>query len=245
MSRKISQKRLDANRRNAQKSTGPRTPEGKAKASANATTHGLSSPRGNPLAPGTLLHTEDPTAFQALLDEYVITYQQQHRDEYDLLTEAVFAKWRQQRLWVAETQQLEIAIAENEADLQKSFPTANIHAHLANGVAHSERILKLYLRYDAQFRRHYRQCLNDLRDLQDDRQSSRFPPDDLPNEPTPAPPNQPASKSSTNTALTCPNSPAPQRKPPANQVPREKANHPVPELHHPPFHPRARTHRRA
>ena len=86
MSRKISQKRLDANRRNAQTSTGPRTPEGKAKASANATTHGLSSPRGNPLAPGTLLHTEDPAAFQALLDEYVVTYQPQHRDEYDLLT---------------------------------------------------------------------------------------------------------------------------------------------------------------
>ena len=128
MSRKISQKRLDANRRNAQKSTGPRTPEGKAKASANATTHGLSSPRGNPLAPGTLLHTEDPAAFQALLDEYVVTYQPQHRDEYDLLTEAVFAKWRQQRLWIAETHQLEIAIAENEADLQKSLPTANIQS---------------------------------------------------------------------------------------------------------------------
>ncbi len=112
MSRKISQKRLDANRRNAQKSTGPRTPAGKARASANAITHGLSSP----LAPGTLLHTEDPAAFQAVLDEYVATYQPQHRDEYDLLTEAVFAKWRQQRLWIAETHQLEIAIAENEAD---------------------------------------------------------------------------------------------------------------------------------
>ena len=46
MSRKISQKRLDANRRNAQKSTGPRTPEGKAKASANAAAHGLSASSG-------------------------------------------------------------------------------------------------------------------------------------------------------------------------------------------------------
>ncbi len=115
MSRKISQKRMDANRRNAQKSTGPRTPAGKAKSSANATTHGLSSPSCNPLAPGTLLHTEDPATFQTLLDEYVFTYQPQHRDEYDLLTEAVYAKWRQQRLWIAETHQLEIAIAENEA----------------------------------------------------------------------------------------------------------------------------------
>ena len=55
MSRKVSQKRLDANRRNAQKSTGPRTPEGKAKASANAATHGLSSAHMNPNTRGTPL----------------------------------------------------------------------------------------------------------------------------------------------------------------------------------------------
>ncbi len=37
----ISQKKLEANRRNAQKSTGPRTAEGKARSARNATTHGL------------------------------------------------------------------------------------------------------------------------------------------------------------------------------------------------------------
>ncbi len=47
----------------------------------------------------------------------------------------------------------------------------------------------------AQFRRHYRQCLNDLRDLQNDRQAALLPPDDFPNEPTPppAPSNEPNS----------------------------------------------------
>src|SRR3954447_19950596 len=38
-----SKKRLEANRRNAQKSTGPRTAEGKARAARNATTHGLTA----------------------------------------------------------------------------------------------------------------------------------------------------------------------------------------------------------
>jgi hypothetical protein len=46
----LSEKRLAANRANAQKSTGPRTTEGKATVSKNATTHGLTSTTPPPLA---------------------------------------------------------------------------------------------------------------------------------------------------------------------------------------------------
>ena len=63
---------------------------------------------------------------------------------------------------------------------------ANANAHLANGIAKSEAVLKLYLRYDAQLHRHYRNCLKDLRDLQ----AQRVSPDDSPNEPI-APPKPP------------------------------------------------------
>ena len=176
MSRKTSQKRIEANRRNAQKSTGPRTADGKAKSAQNATTHGLSSLNRNPLNPGCFLRIEDESQFQTTLNESVATYRPQQRDELDLLTEAVFAKWRQQRLWVAETAQIEVAIAQNERDLQLSLPTANAPAHLANGIAKSEQVLKLYLRYDAQLHRHYRNCLKDLRDLQAERALQGDPP---------------------------------------------------------------------
>ena len=39
----ISEKQLDANRRNAQLSTGPQTPEGRAAVRHNALTHGLTA----------------------------------------------------------------------------------------------------------------------------------------------------------------------------------------------------------
>ena len=179
MSRKPSQQRIEANRRNAQNSTGPRTAQGKAKSAHNSTTHGLSRLHVNPLAPGCFLKIEDENQFRILLDEYVATYNPQHRDELDLLTEGVYAKWRQQRLWIAETNQIEIAIAQGESELRKALPMANANAHLANGIAKSEAVLKLYLRYDAQLHRHYRNCLKDLRDLQ----AQRLPLDDAPNEP--------------------------------------------------------------
>ena len=86
----------------------------------------------------------------------MVTYHPQHPDELDLLTEAVFAKWRQQRIWLAEAAQIEIAIAQGESELRKSLPTADAKAHLANGIAKSEAVLKLYLRCDAQLHRHYR-----------------------------------------------------------------------------------------
>src|SRR4051812_33834805 len=52
----ISAKKLEANRRNGQRSTGPKTDEGKAVASRNSLKHGLYT--SNPLLPG-----EDPAEF--------------------------------------------------------------------------------------------------------------------------------------------------------------------------------------
>jgi hypothetical protein len=188
MSRKSSQRRIEANRRNALKSTGPRTAEGKARSAGNATTHGFSSLTRNPLHSGCFLQIESEPAFKEMLDEYVATYRPQHRDEVDLLTEAVYAKFRQQRVWMAEAGQLEIAIAKNERDLQREIPRADAQAHLANGFTHSENMLRLYLRYDAQLHRHYKSCLQQLQDLQASRLPNPQPEPDPPNEPQPEPP---------------------------------------------------------
>lgn len=53
-----SQARLDANRRNALRSTGPRSAAGKARSAQNALKHGLAS-----LSPDNFLAIEDRAAF--------------------------------------------------------------------------------------------------------------------------------------------------------------------------------------
>jgi len=105
------------------------------------------------------LHIEDETKFLGLLNQYVADYRSQRQDEIDLLTEAVYTKWKQQRLWLAETAHLAVTIAQNERDFRKTLPNANAPAHLANAIGKSGEELKLYLRYDAQLHRHYRNCL--------------------------------------------------------------------------------------
>ncbi len=60
--RQISQRRIDANRRNARKSTGPRTPEGKRRASHNAFKHGLCAATAVPAC-------EDLPTFNMFADE--------------------------------------------------------------------------------------------------------------------------------------------------------------------------------
>ena len=61
----ISQRRLEANRRNAQLSTGPRTPAGKARVAQNRTTHALTG-KSHTILPG-----EDAEAYERLLTALV------------------------------------------------------------------------------------------------------------------------------------------------------------------------------
>ncbi len=62
-----SQKRIDANRQNAKKSTGPRTPEGKSRSRFNRLQHGLA-------ATVAVLPGEDAAVFQARVDAMVETF---------------------------------------------------------------------------------------------------------------------------------------------------------------------------
>ena len=64
--RKTSAQQAESNRRNAQKSTGPRTPEGKQQVRLNALKHGLHS---DPFVQAMLALEEDPRAYYRLLGD--------------------------------------------------------------------------------------------------------------------------------------------------------------------------------
>jgi hypothetical protein len=81
---------IEANQKNARKSTGPRTVEGKAAVAQNRTTHGLSGAF-------TVLPCEDMETFNALLDEYLNEYRPVTPTERFLVTELVQAQWRVMR----------------------------------------------------------------------------------------------------------------------------------------------------
>src|SRR5205823_2986093 len=68
--RETSQQRIDANRRNAQRSTGPRTENGKARSSRNAVVHGV---YGSPVPVPRGLFREDPEEVAAAIEEIVAT----------------------------------------------------------------------------------------------------------------------------------------------------------------------------
>jgi hypothetical protein len=88
---------ITANRRNAQASTGPRTPEGKSISSGNAVKHGLSA--GFRVIPG---ENQDD-----LIDELRQTFQPTNAYEGILVEEMAHAHWRLARIRRIETAVIE------------------------------------------------------------------------------------------------------------------------------------------
>ena len=91
----LSERQLAANRRNADKSTGPVTINGKITASRNATRHGLLSTR-------LLLEDEDPAEFDALLLELQASLNPVGCMELAIVERIAVNLWRQRRLVGAE-----------------------------------------------------------------------------------------------------------------------------------------------
>ena len=90
-------KQIAANRRNAKKSTGPRTPAGKAKSAQNATKHGL-------LARQPVLSDEDGAEYEALRLSLIHELWPETPLEQRIVERIAAAQWRLARVPVIETE---------------------------------------------------------------------------------------------------------------------------------------------
>ena len=87
----LTDRKIEANRQNAQHSTGPSTPEGRAAVRLNGLKHGLCAE--TIVVPG-----EDPAQFEAMLDAYRAEYQPATPSAEFLVRQVAMADWRLLRL---------------------------------------------------------------------------------------------------------------------------------------------------
>jgi hypothetical protein len=161
-----SQKQLEANRLNALKSTGPRSVEGKARASMNALKTGID-------AQSQLIRGETFTALEKLTGEYYARFRPATPEQRMLVDALIDCEWLLRRFRAVETQLWE-----------KAFHIFDITL----GQAYTEKcdeFSRLQRRIDMT-QRNYRNALHELQRLQ-----AEAPPPDPQHDPDPAPRNQP------------------------------------------------------
>ena len=108
------QTQIEANRINAQKSTGPKTPEGKAAVSQNALKHSLT-------AQNDIISSEVSSEFEAFRDETMNDYQPSTAVEYTLVQRIVSLTWRLRRITIIHNQVFEILNKKNASKSYEKF----------------------------------------------------------------------------------------------------------------------------
>jgi hypothetical protein len=159
-----SEKQTEANRLNAQKSTGPKTPDGKAKVSQNAITHGLCSTRP-------VLSTENPEQYDQFRDDFFRRYAPEGALENVLAERAVNTFWRLQR-----AQNFETLVTNNFLNeawhVSNGIGGAPDSLLLAVVIEHDfskEQTLERIQRYELRIENSHYRTLRELRKLQSQR----------------------------------------------------------------------------
>jgi len=161
-----SQLQIEANRLNAQKSTGPTTPEGRAAVRLNSLKYGL-------YAETLILPGEDPAEFDALLDRFHAEHQPATPTEEAFVSQIVMATWRRARI-----QRMEVAFYKKEhksfirhddryRDLDDNGRLALIAARDAN----AQRLLDSFSRQEARLDRAIKNAVHELRRCRADRRA--------------------------------------------------------------------------
>jgi hypothetical protein len=113
----ISEKQLEANRRNAQRSTGPKTPEGKAHSSRNNLRHGLTGQI-------TVLPNEDREVHDAFCNELIESFKPETPMERDLAQSIAEDSWRLNRICAIETNMFALGHRDQRSEIQIALADA-------------------------------------------------------------------------------------------------------------------------
>jgi len=101
-------RQIEANRRNAQRSTGPKTQNGKARSSQNAVRHGLT-------AETVIAPLEDPADYRAFELAVTVSYDAETAVERELVLRLASLLWRLRRATSVETGLLQIQVETSTA----------------------------------------------------------------------------------------------------------------------------------
>ena len=190
---------IQANRANARRSTGPSTPQGKAKSSQNALKHGLR-------AQITVLPDENIDDFDVLVSELEDEFQPATAIEWTLLRQLADAEWRMRRVPRIEAGVLAKELHETREHYEENpdqLPEdpAEIEIFLIGAMAVSDAVtgdvLARLSRYESRLSHRYFKALAHLRNVQDRRNRPTESQNPAAEEPATGPPSaktQPPSK---------------------------------------------------
>jgi hypothetical protein len=126
MRKLVSVKKVEANRRNAERSTGPKSGEGKNTVRWNALKHGL-------LAKAVVLPQEDRAEYEQLLAELTEHYQPVGRLEELHVEEIACTYWRRRRAVRVETAKIELNMTRVSIDVQSTLSDTQ-HAEVMRNI---------------------------------------------------------------------------------------------------------------
>lgn len=161
-------RRILSSRANGARSLGPETPEGKRRASQNATRHGL-------LSDCVVLPCESQEGFDGLLDQHIRRFGPLDGVEFGMVEEMAASYWRLRRSWAIENSLLGEGLAAQPA----GDDVARIAASFRQLAASPE--LALLHRYETRLHMMYQRALHNILLLR----TLSAPNDAIPNEPSP------------------------------------------------------------
>src|ERR1700722_13639067 len=152
---------VDANRRNAQKSTGPKTPEGKDKSRRNALQHGLT-------AKTCMLEDEDPEALVDLLNEIREKFNPQDTDEDFLIERMAKARFKYNRIMPLEAAiyNLRLSVDRTPKEITEALGVNGQRAWAYMRDANGGNALSKLARYETSLLREYDRSRQELEKLQ-------------------------------------------------------------------------------